>query len=130
MLASPVIDAANATYWAMLRCLAQVYETPATSAGARQALLSAALACMQATTALGSLLTELPARDFEGSARAGMSFAMPRATETLLPGQALPALTERLAEIAGAVGGLSTEGPEAGKAAAGLAKALEALKRT
>jgi len=124
--ATPVIDAANAAYSAMLRCLNQLYETPALQGERRQALLGAALSCMKAVNVLGTGLTELPARDEEGSPRAGMSFALLRATEGPLSERALAILAERLSEIASRVATL--EGPasmtEAREALSYAAKAL------
>lgn len=124
--AARVMDAANAAYSAMLRCLAQLYETA--PADRREALLSAALSCMKAVTALGSALTELPASDAAASPRAGMSFAMLRAVEGPLADGALPMLAERLSEIAARVPALPVAGAlEA--AAAALAAAAEGLRK-
>jgi hypothetical protein len=76
-MAAPVMDAANAAYGLMLRCLAKVYEAPRSEPDLRAALLEGAMAAMKTVNALGGAITELPARD-EGSVRAGVSFAMLR----------------------------------------------------
>ncbi|HYF21240.1 MAG TPA: ferritin-like protein [Ramlibacter sp.] len=125
--AAPMLDLANATYSAMLRCLAQLYETSARHPERRQALLGAALSCMKAVTAFGSALTELPARDGDPSPRAGMSFAMLRAVEGPLPDQAMTALAERMAEIAARVPALGSSG-SFDKIAAALAASAMALQ--
>lgn len=124
--AAPVMDAANAAYSAMLRCLAQLFETAAPER--REALLLAALSCMKGVTALGSALTELPASDDAGSPRAGMSFAMLRAIEGPLPDRALPTLAERLSEIAVRVPALLAPGA-LDAAAAALTTAAEVLRK-
>lgn len=83
--AAPVIDAANAAYCAMLRCLAQLYDTAVLHGERRQALLSAALSGMKTVTALGSCLTVLPAHDEGPSPRAGMSFFNVREPDAFAP---------------------------------------------
>jgi hypothetical protein len=110
--AAPVIDAANAAYSLMLRCLAQLYEVPSSNAPLREALLSAAMASMKALAVLGTALTTLPAGDGEDPTRAGMSFAMLRSMEGPLPGQAA-VLSGRLREIAQRLGELALPGPAA-----------------
>ncbi|MEJ7930169.1 ferritin-like protein [Ramlibacter sp. AN1015] len=127
--AAHVVDAANGAYSTMLRCLAQLYETPAPRAEQRRSLLGAALSCMKAVTALGSALTELPARDEEGAPRAGMSFAMLRAIEGPLPERALSMLAERLSDIAARVATLGAPGSVEATGSA-LADAAEALRRS
>jgi hypothetical protein len=127
--AAPVMDAANAAYCAMLRCLSQLYDTPARDAPKREALLSAALGCMKAVTLLGSSLTELPANDERATPRAGMSFAMLRAIEGLLPYPALPALAERLALIAARLPSLPIAPDASADAAAALSQGAGALRR-
>jgi hypothetical protein len=124
-----VLDAANAAYAAMLRCLVQLYETPVVRASERQALLAAAMACMKVMTVLGTHLTELPAADGAASPRAGMSFAMLRATEGPVTDTALPALAERLVEIAERVPTLGLADAPAAAAAGELGRAAEALRR-
>lgn len=127
--AAPVIDTANAAYAAMLRCLTQLYDTPALHAERRQALLGGALAGMKAMTALGSFLTELPASDAAALPRAGMSFAMLRATEGPVADKALPMLAERLMEIAARVPALGLREQVGGPLAAGLMEAAQALQQ-
>ncbi|HEX2547008.1 MAG TPA: ferritin-like protein [Ramlibacter sp.] len=127
--AGPVIDAANAAYCAMLRCLSQLYDTPSRDSARREALLSAALGCMKAVTSLGSCLTELPANDGADAPRAGMSFAMLRATEGLLPEAALPAVAGQLALIAVRLPSLATGPGALADAAAALTEGAEALRR-
>ncbi|MBI2768001.1 MAG: ferritin-like protein [Burkholderiales bacterium] len=126
---APVIDAANATYSAMLRCLAQLYETMASEGEEREALLGAALSCMKAVTALGSWLTELPARDEDPTPRAGMSFAMLRAIEGPIPARAMLTLAERLSEIAARVPMLGNPPGAVAELQEALSKAADGLRR-
>jgi hypothetical protein len=126
--AAPVIDAANATYSAMLRCLVQLYDTPAVSGARRQALLGAALSCMKGIASLGSSLTELQAGD-ASSLRAGMSFAMLRAVEGPVPDTALQALSERLTDIAHRILELGLGNAAVTASATDLLTAAEALRK-
>jgi hypothetical protein len=82
---------------------------------------------MKAVTALGSALTELPAGTEDGSPRAGMSFAVPRAMEGLLPELALATLAERLSGIAGRVEEFSGGRPALRDAVQGLRECADAL---
>ena len=126
--AAPVIDAANAAYSAMLRCLVELYETSSLDGERREALLGAALSCMKVVTTLGSCLTEIPAADAGPSPRAGMSFAMLRAIEGPLSDRALPALAERLSEIARRIPDLRVRDSSAARCASDLLEAAEALR--
>jgi hypothetical protein len=126
--AAPVIDAANAAYSLMLRCLARLYEVPSSRADLRQALLSAAMASMKAVSGLGTALTTLPARDGEDSPRGGMSFAMLRSIEGPLSGQAISSLVERLGEIAARLRELDLPEQVARPAAQALSAAAGRLK--
>ena len=101
MQAAPLLDAANATYSALLRCLAQLYEVPAARHAERRALLGAAVAAMKVLSGLGVALTALPAQDEPGAPHAGVSFAVLRSTEGLMPDAAAGVLAERLRQIAG-----------------------------
>lgn len=127
--AAPVLDAANAAYAAMLRCLGQLYDTPAEKADLRQALLQAALCCMHTVSALGPALTELPARDRAPSPSAGISFAVLRAIEGPLAQGALPMLAERLHEIAARILALGLDAAIVRRTASGLQSAAGALGR-
>jgi hypothetical protein len=84
--AALVLDAANAVYSLMLRCLVEVYEVPWEAGAVRSALLNAAIGLMKTVAALSSALTTLPAREGPDAPRAGISFAMLRATEAIAPG--------------------------------------------
>lgn len=127
--AAPLIDAANAAYSAMLRCLGQPYETPARREETRKALLGGALSSMKAASFMGSALTQLRATDENRSPRAEMSFAVPRAIEGALPDVALPALAERLSGIAVRAGDLGTTHPDLRAVAQALREAAEMLRR-
>jgi hypothetical protein len=83
---------------------------------------------MKAVTALGSCLTELPANGHAEAPRAGMSFAMLRAVEGLLPDLALPALAERLTEIAARLPSLQAGPGVLTDAGAALCEAAAALR--
>ncbi len=102
--ASRVLDAANALYAFMLRCLMQCYATPRTPAAPREAIVSATFTTMKAFAILAGELTRLPATDHDTGVNAGVSFAMLRAVEGGAPGvPAAPWLQERLDEIRSAV---------------------------
>jgi hypothetical protein len=128
--AAPVVDVANAAYSAMLRCLVALYDTPSHDGERRQALLGAALSCMKVVTTLGSCLTELPAQDAEASPRAGMSFAMLRATEGLVSDGAPAMLAERLSEIGTRIPDLGLRDSSATGCVSDLLGAADALRRT
>ena len=98
--AAPILDAANAVYSLMLRCLTAVYDTSATTHGERRsALLKCALGLMKMLAELSSVLTLLPANDLDG-VNAGITFAMLRSTEGLAPGaDVVLVLTQRFARI-------------------------------
>ena len=83
--AAPILDAANAVYSLMLRCLSAVYDTSTREATRRSALLGCATGLMTALAELSDVLTRLPAAS-DGGVRAGVTFAMLRSTEGLVPG--------------------------------------------
>ena len=101
--ASRVLDAANAAYGLMLRCLAQAYETPWSQAGSHSRLLGACMSGMKLVSILGKALTRLQAAS-DPEVKAGMSFAMMRAVEgPQRPADAVGAFTERAADLAAAL---------------------------
>jgi hypothetical protein len=127
--AAPVLDAANATYSVMLRCLAQLYEVPTGRAGQRQALLGASLAAMKVLGLLATELTTLPAQD-GGAVHAGVSFAMLRSTEGLVTGAAARAvLLERFGEITARLPSLGVAAAAIQPMVAALNAAMAALER-
>ena len=83
--AAPLLDAANAVYSLMLRCLIAVYDTSTQEAKRRKALLGCAIGLMKLIAELSDQLTELLARAND-DVRAGITFAMLRSTEGLVPG--------------------------------------------
>lgn len=84
--AAAVLDAANAVYSLMLRCLTAVYDTGSeASSRQREALLGCAIGLMKLLGQLSEVLTSLPASEPDG-VRAGVTFAMLRSTEGLAPG--------------------------------------------
>jgi hypothetical protein len=96
--AAPLLDAANAVYSLMLRCLVELYDSAI--AARRQALLGAAFGLMKMLGEMGSALTRLSASDAPDSAHAGISFAMMRSTEGYAPGvEPLPLLVQRFADV-------------------------------
>ena len=96
--AAPLLDAANAVYSLMLRCLVELYDSA--DASRRKALLGAASGLMKMLGEMGSALTRLPAADAPGSPRAGITFAMMRSTEGYAPGvESLPLLVQRFVDI-------------------------------
>ena len=97
--AAPVVDAANAVYNAMLRCLTHLYEVPWSRQSERGALLGAAVGAMKVLSQLSIALADLPARDEDRQVNAGVTFATLRATEGLLGRAAIDALARRLNEI-------------------------------
>ena len=62
--AAPLLDACNATYSLMLRCLTAAYETPARSS-MRGALLSCAIGLMKALAIMSDVLIRLSANDHD-----------------------------------------------------------------
>ena len=128
--AADVLDAANAAYGIMLRCLIAIYEVPWGAKKRRKALLGAAMASMKALTALACKLTQLPAQEGKATPCAGVSFAMLRSVE----GYAMDAgeahlLAERLRHIVARVTELGLTGI-APLVMAALAEAAVALDDT
>jgi hypothetical protein len=96
--AAPLLDAANAVYSLMLRCLVELYDSA--DPGRREALLGGAFALMQVLGEMGSALTRLPASDAPDAPHAGLTFAMMRSTEGFAPGvEPLPLVAQRFADI-------------------------------
>ncbi len=123
--AAPVLDAANAVYSLMLRCLVEVYETSWQRAGRREALLGGALGLMKVLAKLSGVLTTLPASDATPSVHAGVTFAMLRSTEGLAPGvDACAILLQRLDRIGRQLPQLGLDR----EVARGIAETLEALR--
>jgi|KBSMisStaDraftv2_1062788.scaffolds.fasta_scaffold20520_1 hypothetical protein len=83
--AAQILDAANGVYSLMLRCLTAVYDTSTHEAERREALLGGAIGLRKLVAEVSQVLTELPANDDNG-VRAGVTFAMLRSTEGLVPG--------------------------------------------
>ena len=79
--AAPVLDAANAVYSLLLRCLVETYNTPIGSTRRRGALLGGAIGLMKVLAGLSGVLTTLPASDEAPDIHAGVTFAMLRSTE-------------------------------------------------
>jgi hypothetical protein len=97
--AAPVLDAANAVYSLMLRCLTAVYDTPTGPSHRRAALLASATGLMKLLAAISDELTQLLANDVDG-VKAGVTFTMLRSTEGLAPGvDVRSVLRERFAHI-------------------------------
>ena len=97
--AAPILDAANAVYSLMLRCLVAVYDTSTNEVKRRKALLGCAIGLMKALAQLSGVLTAFPAKDDDG-VHAGVSFAMLRSTEGLVPGVDIaPVLSQRFDRI-------------------------------
>lgn len=119
-----LLDASNAVYNFMLRCLGATYQTRWSEPAAREALLGATFMSMRALSLLGCELAKLPASAsaLEGP-HAGVSFAMMRATEGLEGAKAVGLLSERAGELAAGVGSL----PLPAKRGAELASMLEAV---
>ncbi|MGE4064203.1 MAG: ferritin-like domain-containing protein [Rhodospirillaceae bacterium] len=94
--ARPILDAANAIYGQLLRCLVQAYASR-DSAPRSDSLVAVAVSLMHVFSEVSSHLTTLPAS--AGSAdRAGVTFTMLRSIEPLARESVL--ISERLAEIA------------------------------
>lgn len=126
--AAAVLDAANAAYGVMLRCLIAVYEVPWGAKTRRKALLGAAIASMHALTALACELTQLPAQESAATPCAGVSFAMLRSIEGFT-GDCGSAhlLAERLRQVAAQIAELGLGGT-APPITASIAKAAAALE--
>jgi hypothetical protein len=80
-----LLDAINAVYSLMLRCLTAVYDTSAAKKALRKSLLGCAFGLMKILAQLSSVLSRLPAAS-DGDENAGVTFAMLRSTEGLVPG--------------------------------------------
>ena len=103
--AAPLLDAANAVYSLMLRCLVELYDSA--DPVRREALLGAAFGLMRVLGEMASALTRLPAADSPASPHAGLTFAMMRSTEGYAPGvEPLPLLVQRFADIESHLGDL------------------------
>jgi hypothetical protein len=83
--AAALLDATNAVYSLMLRCLTAVYDTASTDTALRKALLGCAMGLMKMLAQMSGVLTRLPAAG-EGDDNAGVTFAMLRSTEGLVAG--------------------------------------------
>ncbi len=95
-----LLDASNAFYGFMLRCLAASYVTPWSDAARREGLLMATFKSMRALAIVGSELARRPAsEESPDPVHAGVSFAMMRSTENLGVGRELGLLRERAREL-------------------------------
>ncbi|MFL6699767.1 MAG: ferritin-like domain-containing protein [Vitreoscilla sp.] len=102
-----LLDAGNAIYGFMLRCLGACYQTPWQEAAAREGVLRAAFQSMRALSIVGSELARLPASQADDAGpRAGLSFAMMRSAEGLEAASATQVLRERASELSAHVGEL------------------------
>lgn len=97
---APLLDAANAVYSLMLRCLVELYDTGNADPGQRRALLGGAVGAMRVFAELAVALTALPAGDEKGSPNAGPTFAMLRSTEGYAAGvDAVAMLARRFVDV-------------------------------
>ena len=95
-----LLDAGNAIYGFMLRCLGACYQTPWQEAAAREGTLRAAFLSMRALSIVGSELARLPASQADDAGRrAGLSFAMMRSAESLEAASMRHVLRERASEL-------------------------------
>ena len=125
--AAPVLDAANAVYSLMLRCLAAVYDTPWRDGAGRKALLGAATGLMKLLRELSDVLTTLPAQD-GGALCAGVSFAMLRSTEGLVAGiDVRRVVSARLRDIAAQLPALALPPEVAARMGERLAGLIETM---
>ena len=126
--AAPLLDAANAVYSLMLRCLVELYDSAAPAL--REALLGGAFGLMKVLGEMGSALTRLPAADAPGSPRAGITFAMMRSTEGYAPRvEPLPMLEQRFVDIESHVGDLHLPPGAGERIRATLAELRDQLQR-
>ncbi|CAN5553626.1 hypothetical protein BH09PSE5_BH09PSE5_16330 [soil metagenome] len=104
--ASAVLDAANAVYGLMLRCLARCFETPWAQAQTRLRLVRGCVNAMKALSVLGRALTEMNAAS-NSPAMAGISFAMLRSMQGWIREEdAMSAIDERARHIRDAIADL------------------------
>ena len=123
-----LLDAANAIYGFMLRCLAACYEMPWSDGAAREGVLGAAFKSMRALSIVGSELARFPAAaDDDAGPRAGVSFAMLRSAEGLGAAGRLDVLRERACELAESIGSLPLGAKSQGSLRAALGAVSEAL---
>lgn len=110
-VAAPMLDAANAAYNLMLRCLAEVYEVSWHEPARREALLGASITSMKTLTFLASELTKLPAASNQ-NITAGVSFAVLRSTEGFaVDSHSSSMLAQRFQQISGRLNELNIEQP-------------------
>lgn len=124
--AAALLDAANAVYSLMLRCLAAAYDCDGQQRERRKALVACATGLMGVLVRLSDRLTQLPA-NAAGEVGAGVTFAMLRATEGLAPGVDVGlVLGPRFRRIAARIGELDL--PTEARAA--ILAQLEALRES
>lgn len=105
-----LLDATNAVYSLMLRCLTAVYDTSSADRPLRTALLGCAMGLMKVLRQASDALTRLPAST-SGGVSAGVTFAMLRSTEGLAPGVDIRVvLADRFERIRGRIPTLALPG--------------------
>lgn len=124
---APLLDAANAVYSLMLRCLVEVYDSAAPLL--REALLGGAFRLMKVLGEMASALTRLPAADTPGSPRAGITFAMMRSTQGYAPDvDPLGMLQQRFVDLESQLGDLHLPSGAGERIAVALAEVRENLQ--
>ena len=124
-----LLDAGNAVYGFMLRCLGACYQTPWSDTSAREGVVAAAFESMRALSIVSSELVRLPAAaGDEAGPRAGLSFAMLRCAEGLGAAGSITVLRERASELAAHAVSLPLGGEAREKLRAALKAVSEALE--
>lgn len=126
--AAPLLDAANAVYSLMVRCLTAVYDTPWRDAEQRKALLGGAIDMMKLLRELSNALTAEPAQD-GADVHAGVSFAMLRSSDGLVAGvDVRRVLVQRLRDLGAQLPALHLPASSAQAMSERVAGVLESLQ--
>jgi CDGSH-type Zn-finger protein/uncharacterized Fe-S cluster protein YjdI len=111
--AAPLLDLGNAAYGLMLRLMTFMPDDSRCPRAERPVAADQVLLLMRGVTAIGSRLTELPARPGEGSARAGLTFTLSRGPLGFGSAQsARTLLAERSSALVQGFRSLASEVPE------------------
>jgi len=111
--AAPLLDLGNAAYGLMLRLMTFMPDESRCARAERPIAADQVLLLMRAVTAIGSRLTELPARPGENAAKAGLTFTLSRGPLGFGSAQSARALlAERSRALAQRFRSLGSEVPE------------------
>jgi CDGSH-type Zn-finger protein/uncharacterized Fe-S cluster protein YjdI len=101
-LARHVVDLGNAVYGLMLQTLAQVSAPVPLPSGLRQGLSDVSCQLMRYATVIGEAAVRLPICDSKPGINAGLSFALPKSFGQYVQANAAQILSERASELSAA----------------------------